>query len=50
MARDNRGLTDADIIGYMESLSNWCTWGAADQLGALNYITAETRLAALSNF
>ncbi len=46
MAIDNRGLTDADIIGYMESLSNWGKWGPEDQLGALNYITAEKRVAA----
>ncbi len=27
MAIDNRGLTDADIIGYVESLFNWGRWG-----------------------
>lgn len=46
MSIDNRGLTDADIAGYLESLSNWGRWGAEDQLGALNYITAEMRRAA----
>ena len=46
MPTDNRGLTDAGIAGYLESLSNWGRWGPEDQLGALNYITAEMRAAA----
>ena len=43
MAIDNRGLADADMLGYMESLSNWGRWGPEDQLGALNYITPKMR-------
>ncbi len=43
MAVDNRGLTDADVLGYMASLSNWGRWGAQDQAGALNYLTPQMR-------
>ncbi len=39
-------VTKADVDGWMESLSNWGRWGAEDQLGAINLITPETRLAA----
>lgn len=39
-------LTDQDVIGYMESLSNWGRWGKDDQRGALNYITPAKRVAA----
>jgi kynurenine formamidase len=35
--------TDAELIGFVESLSNWGRWGAADQLGTLNHITDEHR-------
>ncbi|MBI2887764.1 MAG: cyclase family protein [Chloroflexi bacterium] len=48
MAIDNRGLTDADVLGFMDSLSNWGRWGPEDQAGALNYITPERRLRAFS--
>jgi len=43
---DDKVLTDADIVGYMGSLSNWGKWGSEDQLGSLNYITPERRVAA----
>jgi len=46
MAIDNRGLTEADVLGFIDTLSNWGKWGADDQLGALNYITPEKRVAA----
>ena len=34
---------EAEIIGWMSSLSNWGRWGADDQLGTLNLITPEHR-------
>ncbi len=39
-------VTKADVDVWMESLSNWGRWGDDDQLGAVNLITPETRLAA----
>ncbi len=39
-------MTKADVDAWMESLSNWGRWGEDDQLGAINLITPETRLAA----
>jgi kynurenine formamidase len=33
----------ADVIGYLDSLSNWGRWGADDRLGTLNFITSEVR-------
>ena len=41
-------VTKADVDAWMESLSNWGRWGDQDQLGAMNLITPETRLAAVS--
>lgn len=38
--------TKADVEAWMESLSNWGRWGPDDQLGAVNLITPETRMAA----
>lgn len=38
--------TEAEVLGYFESLSNWNRWGADDELGALNHITPDTRRAA----
>ena len=38
--------TEAEVLGYMESLSNWGRWGDDDQKGTLNFITPEKRLAA----
>ena len=40
-------VTKADVDGWMQTLSNWGRWGAEDQLGAINLITPETRLAAV---
>lgn len=39
-------VTEADVEGWMDSLSNWGRWGPDDQLGAVNLITPETRMAA----
>ena len=48
MTIDNRGLTDKDVVSYMDSLSNWGKWGPEDQLGALNYLTEAKRQQASS--
>jgi kynurenine formamidase len=37
---------DASLEQALPALSNWGRWGADDQLGTLNFITAEKRLAA----
>jgi kynurenine formamidase len=39
-------LTEQELIGYFESLSNWHRWGPDDTLGTLNHITPEKRQAA----
>ena len=31
--------TQAEVLEYFDSLSNWGRWGPDDQLGTLNYIT-----------
>jgi kynurenine formamidase len=38
--------TDDEVLKYFDTLSNWGRWGVDDQLGALNFITAEVRRAA----
>ncbi len=40
--------SEAEILGWFEKLSNWSRWGADDQLGTLNLITAEHRRNAAS--
>ena len=35
--------TEEQVIGWLESLSNWGRWGADDQLGTLNLITDAKR-------
>src|SRR5678816_2436167 len=40
-------LTKADIDRWMTELSNWGRWGATDQLGAVNLITADKRKSAI---
>lgn len=35
--------TEREVLGYLDSLSNWGRWGADDQLGTLNLITPEVR-------
>jgi len=32
----NRIPSEEEVIGWMDSLSNWGRWGADDQLGTLN--------------
>ncbi len=39
-------LSAADVLGFHTSLSNWGRFGARDQLGALNLIRPEKRVAA----
>lgn len=39
-------LTQEEVFGWFETLSNWGRWGANDQLGTVNNITEETRVAA----
>jgi kynurenine formamidase len=39
--------SEEEVLGYLETLSNWGRWGAEDELGTLNFITDETRLAAM---
>jgi kynurenine formamidase len=36
----------AEVMSYVDRLSNWGRWGADDQLGTLNLITSEHRVAA----
>ena len=38
--------TQSEVLGYMESLSNWGRWGPDDQLGTLNFITPAKRIQA----
>ena len=38
--------TEEQVIGFMESLSNWGRWGADDQMGTLNHISPEKRVQA----
>jgi kynurenine formamidase len=38
--------SEAEVIGYVKTLSNWGRWGAEDELGTLNLVTPAKRLAA----
>jgi kynurenine formamidase len=38
--------SEQEVLGYLDQLSNWGRWGADDQLGTLNLITDEHRIAA----
>jgi kynurenine formamidase len=38
--------TEADVLHYMETCSNWGRWGEQDEFGTLNLITPEKRLSA----
>jgi kynurenine formamidase len=33
--------TEAEVLGWLDSMSNWGRWGDDDQLGALNLLTPE---------
>jgi kynurenine formamidase len=39
-------MTTKEVLALHDTLSNWGRWGAEDQLGALNFITPESRRAA----
>lgn len=41
-------VDDDSLQRALPALSNWGRWGADDQLGTLNFLTAETRVAAAS--
>ncbi len=41
-------VTKATVDAWMEELSNWGRWGEDDQMGTVNLITPEKRLAALA--
>ena len=38
--------SEADVLGYMKSLSNWGRWGPDDEMGTLNLITPPKRVQA----
>jgi kynurenine formamidase len=40
--------TKEEVIGFIDSLSNWGRWGPDDELGTLNFIDAAKRLAAVA--
>ncbi len=39
-------VSEDEVLGYMDRLSNWGRWGADDELGTLNHITPQKRTAA----
>ena len=41
-----RPPSEAEVQGYLTTLSNWGRWGPEDELGTLNLITPAARLAA----
>ena len=41
-------ITEATLVGWFDSLSNWGRWGDADELGTLNLITDDVRRRAAS--
>lgn len=45
-AQSDHNVTAAQVEQWMEELSNWGRWGADDELGTLNLITAQKRIAA----
>lgn len=42
----DRDITEADVLGYFDELSNWGRWGDRDVKGTLNLITPAVRVAA----
>jgi len=46
MTKPRPALSKHEIDAFHQSLSNWGRWGARDQLGTLNLITPEKRVAA----
>lgn len=47
-AQERPEVDAAQVDQWMEELSNWGRWGADDQLGTVNLITADKRRAALA--
>ena len=45
---NNKIPSEQEVIGWMDSLSNWGRWGPDDQLGTLNLITDAKRVEAAS--
>jgi kynurenine formamidase len=43
---DSREVSEDEVLGYLDSLSNWGRWGPDDELGTLNFITPVARAAA----
>lgn len=39
-------LDEAELLSFLDSLSNWSRWGADDELGSLNLINSEARVEA----
>jgi kynurenine formamidase len=40
--------SESQVLGYLQSLSNWGRWGENDRLGTLNFITPQKTLSAVS--
>jgi kynurenine formamidase len=40
--------SEEEVLDYVRTLSNWGRWGTDDELGTLNFITDETRRAAMA--
>lgn len=38
--------SESEVVGYVQTLSNWGRWGPEDELGTINLITPAKRLAA----
>src|SRR5262245_66367124 len=38
--------SETEVLGWLDSLSNWGRWGSEDELGTANLITPEKRLQA----
>jgi kynurenine formamidase len=47
MAED-ASMTEAELVALLRDRSNWGRWGKDDQVGAMNLVTAEKRVAAAS--
>ena len=43
---ERKAPSEAEVLAYMESLSNWGRWGPDDELGTLNLITPQKKAAA----
>ena len=45
-AQDSLEVSTEEFESWLEEISNWGRWGEDDELGTLNLITPEKRLAA----